>query len=158
MERTPVQVADGALGQSPSELYEPVEHAFVDYIRAPDHHNKSRLSYQRYREYKSFLQNPERRPINPTESNWKLRAKKGFKIVNRVLYQQAGSEGNSKPDAIDRKVLTESAVFGNIKRQHEQGGYKGVSKTWALVEYYYHGVNREEVAWFIRNYESVRYE
>lgn len=146
MERTPVQVADGAHGQS---LYEPVEQAFIDFIRAPDRHNKSRLSYQKYREYKSFLQNPERKSANPTESNWKLRANKGFIMVNGVVHQKAGSEGNNKPDAVDRKVLTESAVFGNIKRQHEQGGHKGVSKTWALVDHYYHGVNREEVAWFV---------
>ena len=137
---------------------EPIERAFLEWAQGYEHTNKSRLTHEQRREFKSFLNDPTRKPHGQKEQHWRQQARKKYEIVQGQLYRQPSDTIEDDPDeaaaSLPRRVIMVEAAYSTIRRTHELiGPHAGVKKTWGEVQRWYYGINRNEVAWVVRNCE-----
>ena len=60
-----------------------------DYIHQPQYSNRALIPYANWRQIHIFLDTPDQKPENPTESNLKHRAFIEFELINNRLYRQS---------------------------------------------------------------------
>ena len=73
----------GSLGAR--ALYDPMEFAFMEWIKEPNHNNIYRLSYEQYREYKYWNEHRDEPAKGAKASNYKSRSM-NFHITDGMLY------------------------------------------------------------------------
>ncbi|KIN03298.1 hypothetical protein OIDMADRAFT_53095 [Oidiodendron maius Zn] len=117
-----------------------VRNAFQDYIHQPEYSNRARIPYANWRQMHIFLDTPDQKPENSTESNLKHRALIEFELISNRLYRQ----GDKKyPDP--RYVVPESEAFDTIVNENLQLLHAGRDKVWAAIQQKYYGITCSEV-------------
>ena len=106
-----------------------VRKAFQDLISAPGYQNKERIPYDKWHRIHVFLDNPQTRPDNPTDSRLKSRALKDFELISNKLYKSTTSQHPGDP----RLVVPESEAFDYIVQEHLQLLHAGHDKVWAAI-------------------------
>jgi hypothetical protein len=101
-----------------------VRNAFEAYIYDSKYINRERIEYSKWCELHILLDNPHKKPQNPTESRFKHRALTEFELVNNKLYRRPDSKF---PEP--RYVVPESEIFDTIANQHLQLLHTGKNKT-----------------------------
>jgi transposase InsO family protein len=122
-----------------------VRSAFQDYIHQPEYSNRARIPYANWRQMHIFLDTPDQKPENSTESNLKHRALTEFELINNRLYRQSDKK---YPDP--RYVVPESEAFDTIVNKHLQLLYTGRDKVWAAIQQKYYSITWSEVTFVLK--------
>jgi hypothetical protein len=122
-----------------------VRFQFQSYIQDPDHVNRERIEYEKWRQLHIFLDNPTLKPTTPAESRLKCRAFAEFELNNDKLYRKADIIHQNP-----RYVVPESEAFDLIINEHLQLLHAGRDKTWAAIQAKYYGINRPEVIFILK--------
>lgn len=119
--------------------------AFQSFIQSQGYVNRERIEYAKWRQLHIFLDDPNIKPRNPTESRLKHRAYTEFELINNKLYRRADSKFLNL-----RYVVPESEAFDVIANEHLQLLHAGQTKTWAAVQEKYYGIKRDEIEFILK--------
>ena len=101
-----------------------------------------------------FLDQPDLKPKNAADSNFKHQAKTEFELVNRQLYQRPKGKHSQS-----RYIVLESKAFDLIVNKHLQPLYASQDKTFIAIDAKYYSIKIkevEQVCLYCKNYTLNR--
>ena len=129
-----------------------VRNAFEAYIHDSKYTNRERIEYSKWCELHILLDNPHKKPQNPTESRFKHRALTEFELVNNKLYRRPDSKF---PEP--RYVVPESEIFDTVANQHLQLLHTGKNQTWEAIQERYYGIKRGDVEFIVKRCKNCTF-
>jgi hypothetical protein len=119
-----------------------VKRAFMDVILSDDYVNRERMSHDKFVRIQVFLDNPQTKPIDGSDSKVKFDALKFYELNNRILYRSPSGKYTTP-----RKVLTSNTSWDVYIEAHLRLGHPGRDALYAELEPNFYGISRKECEW-----------
>jgi hypothetical protein len=123
-----------------------VRTAFEAYISSPTYSNREQLSYKKWDDIRTILQNPTAfKPTDQESMNLKHRAQFDFELINNKLYKQKDIQYRNP-----RYVVLKAEVFDVIAQEHLKLLHAGRNKVWPTIKQQYYGIKRKDVEFILK--------
>ena len=131
---------------------DPMEEAFLDWIRLPEHTNRRRLTLEQRREYAAFLRDPKRPCKGQADQNNRTKALQKFCLDSKGQLCRKPVE-NPSPDESSNTtiVIMGEEAYKRIAEMHRRLSHAGRDKTWLAIKDNYWSITKEEVSWVLAN-------